>query len=129
MQLLNVVLGGELIQDIGSEVPGAIEHEQATSPLEPAHAIEVLAATPLHRLVGTDRAFVNTTHHQAVSTLGRGLEAWAKSEDGVVEAIGKRGADLRIIGVQWHPELLDDRVSRRIYGALVEEASQRRPRG
>jgi putative glutamine amidotransferase len=127
MQLLNVVLGGTLVQDITTEVPNALEHEQPTSPAEPFHAVNVVEGTAFHRAIQKTRIEVNTTHHQAVKTLGRGLAVLGTSPDGVIEVIG-RTADLSITGVQWHPELLDDAVSRVLYGALVEHAKEPRRR-
>lgn len=127
MQLLNVVLGGTLIQDIGTEIEGALEHEQPTSPALPHHRAQVTPNTAFARAVGSTSIEVNSTHHQAVGALGRELAVLAKSEDGVIEAIG-RTADLSITGVQWHPELLDDHVSRVLYGALIEHASSARSR-
>jgi putative glutamine amidotransferase len=123
MQLLNVVLGGTLIQDINAAVEDPLEHEQPTSPLGTHHSIAFVQKTALHRAVQVDVADVNSTHHQAVEKLGRGLVALAKSSDGVIEAIGLP-SDLALLGVQWHPELLNDDVSRRIYGALVEQTNQ-----
>lgn len=125
MQLLNVVLGGTLIQDIGSEIEGALEHEQPTSPALPHHRATVTPNTAFARAVDAPSIEVNSTHHQAVGALGRELAVLAKSDDGVIEAIG-RPTDLSITGVQWHPELLDDRVSQALYGAFIAHASSAR---
>jgi putative glutamine amidotransferase len=121
MQLLNVVLGGTLVQDIAAEVPGALEHEQATSPQIAHHDVTILPDTAFQRLLSRDVIRVNSTHHQAVAALGRGLVALGRSSDGVVEAIG-RPNDLGVIGVQWHPELLADAVSEALYSAFIIEA-------
>lgn len=120
MQLLNVVLGGTLLQDIASQVEDALEHEQPTSPIGPHHKVTFGARTALGALLGVASADVNSTHHQAVSVLGSGLEPMAWSEDGIIEAIGS--PDLRLLGVQWHPELLGDPISATLYGALVRRA-------
>jgi putative glutamine amidotransferase len=117
MQLLNVVLGGTLLQDIASEVPGALAHEQPTSPLEPAHPVD-LEESRLARAIGRTRIHVNTTHHQAIAKLGRGLSVLGRAPDGVIEAIGL-DTDERVVGAQWHPELLDDDVARWLYQRLV----------
>lgn len=122
MQLLNVVLGGTLIQDIGAQVPGALPHEQPTSPAGPAHRVTWTAACPWAATVGAE-VEVNTTHHQAVDALGRGLEVWGRADDGVIEAIGHRDHP-NWRGVQWHPELLADRTSQVLYGDLVAAASR-----
>lgn len=121
MQLLNVALGGTLIQDITSEVPGALEHEQPTSPALAHHPVRISPGTAFHVALGADVLQVNSTHHQAVMELGSGLAVLARSFDGVVEAVG-RANDLALFGVQWHPELMDDEPSRALYRAFVEEA-------
>ncbi len=118
MQLLNVVLGGTLVQDIGAEIAGALEHEQPSSPAGPGHPVDLVPGSFLARELGRARIEVNTTHHQAVDVLGRGLEVIGRAPDGVIEAIAL-AADPSVVGVQWHPELLDDDVSRLLYGRLV----------
>lgn len=127
MQLLNVVLGGTLIQDISSQIENALEHEQETSPAIPHHPAQVLPGTAFARAIGATRIEVNSTHHQAVDRLGEGLVVLAKSEDGVIEAIG-HADDLEVSGVEWHPELLDDSVSRTLYGELIANAARPRRR-
>lgn len=121
MQLLNVVLGGTLIQDIGAEVAGALEHEQPTSPTDPHHEVALTPGGLLARLTGSGQRPVNSTHHQAVARLGRGLEVEARSPDGVIEAIALAGRP-EVFGVQWHPELLADAASAALYGHLVASA-------
>jgi putative glutamine amidotransferase len=118
MQLLNVVLGGTLVQDIRSELPGALDHEQPTSPREPHHPVELTPESFLAKELGRTRIEVNTTHHQAIEQLGEGLEVIGRAPDGVVEAI-VLSENPSVVGVQWHPELLDDDVSRLLYGRLV----------
>ncbi len=120
MQLLNVVLGGTLHLHIPDVIDGALEHEQPTSPAEPAHPVMLRDGGLLHRLVGRSRIAVNTTHHQAVAALGRGLLAEGHAPDGVVEAVA--AAEGFAVGVQWHPELLGDDVSDALYAALIAAA-------
>ena len=127
MQLLNVVRGGTLIQDIGTEVPGAGPHEQKTPRDQPAHPIRVEAGSHLARALATGGpAAVNTTHHQAVKALGTGLVATAFAEDGVIEAIEDPAARY-CVGVQWHPELLFASApwNRELFSTLVEAARTR----
>ncbi|MCA9553379.1 MAG: gamma-glutamyl-gamma-aminobutyrate hydrolase family protein [Myxococcales bacterium] len=118
MQLLNVVLGGTLLQDIAEAHPDALPHEQASSPAKPDHSVLVVRDTPLEAMAGRTELQVNSTHHQAVDTLGRDLEVWGRAPDGIIEAIGMVGAP-EICGVQWHPELLGDAVSDALYSHLV----------
>jgi putative glutamine amidotransferase len=119
MQLLNVVAGGTLFQDLGRDRPGSLEHEQPHDPALPAHAVRVAGESKLVRICGVSEIAVNTTHHQAVDRVGAGLVACGWAEDGVVEAIESTGGPWRL-GVQWHPELLDDAHAERLYAAFVQ---------
>jgi putative glutamine amidotransferase len=121
MQLMNVALGGTLLLDIKSEIEDALEHEQPTSPATPAHSAEVLRATSLAELVGARAIEVNTTHHQAIDRVADPLVVSALSADGVIEAVDHRQRP-EVFGVQWHPELLDDEVSRALYAFLVNRS-------
>lgn len=123
MQLLNVVRGGSLYQDIGSEFSDALRHEQAEPPDRPSHPIEVLPGSRLAAAIGgADPRQVNSTHHQAVDRLGRSLVVSAKAPDGVVEAIEDPSQPF-VVGVQWHPEaLVDHPWNLGIYRALVAAA-------
>lgn len=105
MQLLNVVLGGTLHQDILKEIRGAKEHEQKHDRTQPHHPVDVKEGTLLGELFGKGQVMVNSTHHQAVKALGRGVVPSAASPDGVVEAIEAPAYGFAV-GVQWHPELL-----------------------
>ncbi len=102
MQALAVAAGGSLVQDIGSELQGALEHEQPTDPATPWH--DVLLEGRLAAAMGP-RVAVNSTHHQAVEDPGA-LRIVGRSPDGVVEAVELPGHPFAL-GVQWHPELLD----------------------
>lgn len=118
-QLLNVILGGTLIQHIPDSIKGALEHEQKNPRHEPGHAVAVKAGTLLHRIVGTDSMNVNTAHHQAVGTPAPGAVVNATSEDGVIEGI-EWPAHPFCLGVQWHPEYHVDAGDRRIFEAFVD---------
>ena len=85
MQALAVAAGGTLIQDIGSQVPNALEHEQPTDPIEPWHAVR-LENGLLSQLHGRTEIQVNSTHHQAVDDPGS-LRITGRAPDGIVEVI------------------------------------------
>jgi putative glutamine amidotransferase len=102
-QLLNVVLGGTLIQHIPDTVPGALAHEQPNPRTEPGHDVLVQPGTLLHRITGTDRLPVNSAHHQAAERVGAGIVVSGRAPDGVVEAIEDPRRRF-CLGVQWHPE-------------------------
>jgi len=102
MQLLNVVLGGTLYQDLPSERPGPIDHADEAG----RHEVTVERASLLHRAVRAPAARVNSRHHQAVRDLARGLHPTAWAADGVIEAVESNGGGggAWTLGVQWHPE-------------------------
>lgn len=122
-QLLNVVLGGTLIQHIPDTVPGALAHEQPNPRDEPGHEVAIVADTLLRRVVGCERLAVNSAHHQAVARLGDGVLVNARAGDGVIEGIEHPGHRF-CIGVQWHPEFLLSAGDRRLFDALIAEARQ-----
>ena len=117
MQAMAVALGGTLIQDILTEVPGAIDHEQAHDPARPAHPIRVEAGW--EHILGSE---VNSTHHQAI--LQSPLWPIARAPDGVIEAAVLRGHPFAL-GVQWHPEWIGSGP----FDALIRVARARRAAG
>ena len=72
-QLLNVALGGSLIQHIPDEVPDALPHRQANPRNEAGHKVRIVAGTLLHRIAGVEELAVNSAHHQAVKEAGPGV--------------------------------------------------------
>ncbi len=125
MQLLNVALGGTLVQDIKRELPAAREHQQTHDRRQPQHPIEVKDGTALSSCLGKGQVMVNSTHHQSVKGLGEKLVVCATSPDGVIEAIELSGTAFAL-GVQWHPELMIDTVPPHlgIYKTLVHRARE-----
>jgi putative glutamine amidotransferase len=111
IQVLNVAYGGTLVQDIPSEMTGALEHKLDVPPNEPftiAHEVWLEKDSLLARLASDagsdgDSRQVNSRHHQAVKTLGAGLVAVATAPDGVIEAVEDPNRRF-CLGVQWHPE-------------------------
>jgi putative glutamine amidotransferase len=120
-QLLNVVLGGSLIQHIPDSVPNALAHEQPNPRNEPGHDIEIVAGTLLHRVMGLTRVGVNSAHHQAVRDTGPGVVINARADDGVIEGIEAPGYRF-CLGVQWHPEFEISAGDTAIFSALVTAA-------
>jgi putative glutamine amidotransferase len=124
MQLMNVVRGGTLYQDILADA-GIQGHEQPPPKDVPTHDLEVAAGTLLRRLVGpgTPPHRVCSTHHQAVRDCGTGVLVAARAPDGLVEAIELPDLPFAI-GVQWHPEALLAHDARHagIFAGLVEAA-------
>jgi putative glutamine amidotransferase len=126
MQVLNVARGGTLIQDIASQLPEAIKHEQGTPRDRPSHRVSLAEKTKLSRIAGVEAAVVNSHHHQAIETLGANLIATAWSTDGIIEAVEDPRADRFVVAVQWHPELgwERDAISQRLFANFVAEASK-----
>jgi putative glutamine amidotransferase len=133
MQILNVSRGGTLIQDIHSEMPGAIKHEQGAPRDRPSHTVRLLPGSMLEAMAGTAeeggaRALVNSHHHQAIETVGRELVATAWTSDGLVEALEDARPDRFTLAVQWHPEMgwkkddLSLKIFRRFVGAARDFA-------
>lgn len=102
-QLLNVILGGTLIQHIPDSIENPLAHEQPNPRNEPGHTVAIVEGTLLHRIVGSSTASVNSAHHQAVATPAPGSIVNATAPDGVIEGIEYPGHPF-CLGVQWHPE-------------------------
>ena len=124
MQLLNVVLGGTLFQDIGREVQGAREHEQKHDRTQPQHPVEVKSGTQLAEALGHGQLMVNSTHHQAVRKVGKDVTISAVAPDGVVEGVEHPGYRFAL-GVQWHPEYAVDEADPLIFRAFVSACRSR----
>jgi putative glutamine amidotransferase len=122
MQLLNVVLGGTLHQDL-AERPGTGVHMQLHDRRQPSHGVTVSPGSLLARLTGLGSLAVNSTHHQVVDALGNTLVASAVADDGVIEAI-ESTQHRHALGVQWHPEALGGEHAA-LYRWLVEAAAVR----
>lgn len=123
IQVLNVALGGTLIQDIPSERPGSLVHEQPDERARRTHAVAVHPGTRLAEIVGT-RADVNSMHHQSVDEPAPGTTITAVSPDGIIEGIEWSGDDWWAVGVQWHPEELDG-ADLGLFAALIRAAERR----
>lgn len=122
-QLINVVLGGTLVQDIEKEWPNALQHQQEHSRHESAHSISIAANTLLRKIVGVDMAEVNSVHHQAVKTPGKGVVVNAMAPDGIIEGIEHPGYKF-CMGIQWHPEFIISDVDKGIFEAFIAAAAQ-----
>jgi putative glutamine amidotransferase len=126
MQLLALESGGTLLHHLPLDLPAAGEHQ--LRPPAARHALEIEPDTRLARVFGATSLEVNSRHHQAVSSPGRGLRVSARAPDGVVEAVEAERADAPfLVGVQWHPEDLGAPHRRALFGALIEAARRRTP--
>jgi putative glutamine amidotransferase len=108
IQLLNVALGGSLVQDVPTQVAGALDHDPKRPHPDIAHAVDVASGSRLEALLRDEleadgTCGVNSRHHQSLKTVADGLVVTARAADGVIEAV-ERPASRFCVGVQWHPE-------------------------
>ena len=130
VQVLNVALGGTLVQDIPSQVGGKIDHDAETARSERVHDVDVDAGSVLAGIVGADRISTNSFHHQSVGRLADGLRNVGRSGDGVIEAVECADRAWWAVGVQWHPEeLIKTREDwdRRLFQAFADAVRNLRP--
>lgn len=123
IQVLCVAFQGTLYQDICKQVPNCLEHQQKAAKKVNTHMIRVERSSRLFSILGAEKLWVNSHHHQAVKEPPPGFVITAKARDGMVEAIERTGAS-PILGVQWHPEgtWAEDSFSRRLFEWLVQTA-------
>lgn len=116
-QMLNVALGGSLIQHLETEIPH--------SDRKARHAVHVEPNSVLARLGGAGEHLVNTSHHQALERVPATLRITARAPDGTIEAVETTGAGRFLVGVQWHPERIwsESPISRALFEELVRQAT------
>ena len=129
LQVVNVALGGTLVQDIPAERPSEVVHARARDEKTRLdHTVAVAPETRLGQLASSPEVRVNSRHHQAIDTLAPGLEISGLSPDGLPEAVETSGEEW-VLAVQWHPEnLAGDPVSRRLFAEFVRAARERAAR-
>lgn len=122
MQLLNVVLGGSLYQDIASQRADALEHRRRDLPRTAlTHAVKVEAGSMMEQVLGTQDLRINSLHHQAVKDPGKGVYISGRAEDGIAELMEVPGHRF-LLGVQGHPEEIYGQVApfSRLFTAFVQ---------
>jgi putative glutamine amidotransferase len=125
-QLLNVVFGGTLLQDIPSTVGSAVKH-MGPKKAVCEHAV-VLHDSKLKDVLGRREIIVKSTHHQAVREAGPRVTVVAESADGVIEAT-EFPTETPVFSVQWHPEAAtESRETKRLFKALLTAARQEKER-
>jgi putative glutamine amidotransferase len=130
IQVLNVALGGTLIQDIPGQYASEIEHAQQRAGIrkeEPGHTVRVTPGSLLARTYGAETIEVNSFHHQALRDIAPDLEINGVSPDEIVESVA-RPASGWMLGVQWHPEMMFRAHPEHLkpFAALVGEAAKRK---
>lgn len=124
IQAINVFLGGDLYQDLPSQLKSSfpIAHRQPYYYTTPSHYVDVVAGTRMAQIAeGQPQIAVNSMHHQGLRTLAPGLTATAFSKDGLIEAVEKSDYPY-LVGVQWHPEFLcaEDGPAKNLFASFVE---------
>lgn len=103
-QILNVALGGTLVQDIEAEVPGALQHDAHPARAERTHPVNIVPDSRIAKAVGASSITVNSLHHQAILDPAPGLRVTASAPDGIIEGAESDTDDWWVLAVQWHPE-------------------------
>ena len=123
-QLLNVYLGGTLIQDLRAETGTTLPHRKKDLTPEPKddprHSAAFEKGSRLATITGGTQGEVNSSHHQAIATPGKSLRVTAHADDGVVEGVEWTGDANWVLGVQWHPErMFGDAAAERLFSDFV----------
>ena len=129
LQLINVAMGGTLIQDIPDERPSWSQHRQDHDGLardDVSHPVTLEGGSRVATIYGETRIMTNSYHHQAVDDLARGLVVTGHADDGTIESFEAEGEPF-LLAVQWHPETLYRRHTEhaRVFSALIDAAANR----
>jgi putative glutamine amidotransferase len=122
-QIVNVALGGTLIQDIPTQCRAASDHDPQGKRADRTHDVLVEPRSLLGHIVGGASIRTNSSHHQAADTVPSRLRVTASSPDGIVEALEPNDPAWWMVAVQWHPEELTataEEWDRRIFSAFAE---------
>jgi putative glutamine amidotransferase len=124
-QVMNVALGGTLVQDIASQRATDVDHDQSVRRTERVHAVSVDEGSMLSRIAGAAEIRVNSSHHQSVDRVAPGLRVTATATDGIIEAVESTDPAWWMLAVQWHPEELvatPEDWDRRLFDAFARAA-------
>lgn len=130
IQILNVALGGTLVQDIPDQYATDQEHAQSKSGIrreDPAHSVRIAPGTLLARTYESETVEVNSFHHQALKDVAPSLEVNGTAPDEIIEAVARPESSW-ILGLQWHPEMMFREHPEHLkpFTALVQQASRLR---
>ncbi|HEY8166973.1 MAG TPA: gamma-glutamyl-gamma-aminobutyrate hydrolase family protein [Gemmatimonadaceae bacterium] len=127
-QLLNVALGGTLIQDIPSCVPNALPHYPEAERGERTHEVSIEEGSRVASAIGATNVRVNSLHHQSILEPAPDLIVTARAPDGIIEAVETRDRNWWVMAVQWHPEEMNDSPEpwdRGLFHAFAEQLARR----
>lgn len=123
LQMMNVVFGGTLYQDLSFIDGSYIKHYQETRNSLQGHTVDINEGTKLYDILG-DNTITNSFHHQSVKDIAPGFVISAMSRDNVVEAIEKVGEEF-VVGVQWHPEVMaaqENEKMKKLFEVFIENS-------
>jgi len=129
-QVVNVALGGTLVEHLPDEIGSSIAHRPEPGADEyELHDVAVEAGSALAAALGAQTCSTPSWHHQSVRAIAPGLEVVARAADSTIEAFERPGHPW-LVGVQWHPEATaaSDPAQQRLFDALVAAARRRRSR-
>ncbi len=123
LQIINVMRNGTLYEDVPSQLTGAMNHGDYKGPVV-KHSMEVEKSSLLSDVLANETPTVNSTHHQGIRRLGKGLNPVAYAPDGLIEAVEPANGESPFLAVQWHPEQMqDDPTQMKLFHWLIEEAA------
>jgi putative glutamine amidotransferase len=108
IQILNVALGGTLVQDISSQCKTDIDHDEDVPRDSRSHEIDAEPGSLIATAIGAEHITVNSFHHQSVKRVAEGMRVTARSPDGVIEGLESTDENWWVMAVQWHPEEMTD---------------------
>lgn len=124
VQVMNVALGGTLVQDIPTQVKTTINHDQSEQRHDRVHEVRFEPGSAVARLMNAPAIFTNSSHHQSLDQVPPELKVTGRAPDGVIEAVEPTDPAWWMIGVQWHPEELTGTAEdwdRRLFAAFASE--------
>jgi len=126
MQLISILHGGKILQHIPDH-PQFMDHEQSHFAEfkeygAPYHEITVDKNSNFYRITQTEKFSSNSSHHQAVESIGDGLKVVGTASDGIIEAFEKPNHPF-CLGVQWHPEFHTSQADEKLFGEFVNQAN------
>jgi putative glutamine amidotransferase len=128
IQVVNVALGGSLVQDLPSQRSDVGAHELGDERTSRVHGVSIDPASRLASILGAQSLGVNSIHHQAIDRLGHSVRINARADDGVIEGLESDDPEWWMVAVQWHPEELvstPEPWDRRLFAAFAAACRDR----
>ena len=123
LQIMNILYGGTLYQDIPTQAPSDIVHSMGENFKENYHPVTLEPDSHLARILGSAEVTANTSHHQAIKDMCEGFRVVGRAPDGIVEAM--ENEDGSILCVQWHPERMQDmEMYRNLFKDFIERCKK-----